>query len=107
FDTNFFGAVRTTHAFLPRMRENGDGTIVNVTSGWGRIGPPGSSSYASSKWALEGWSESLHFEVRRYGVRVVVVEPGAFRTEIWQKQIFAERARDPKSPYFERTRTLL
>lgn len=101
-ETNFFGAVRTTKAFLGKMREQGDGLVVNVTSGWGRIGPPGSSSYAASKWALEGWSESLHFEVRRHGVRVVLVEPGAFKTEIWNKRLYAEGARSATSVYRER-----
>jgi NAD(P)-dependent dehydrogenase (short-subunit alcohol dehydrogenase family) len=102
FETNFFGAVRTATAFLPKMRAQGSGRIVNVSSGWGRLGAPGASSYAASKHALEGWSESLHYEVRRHGVRVVLVEPGAFKTDIWTNQQFAARARDQQSFYFER-----
>src|SRR5581483_1362546 len=79
-ETNFFGAVRMIQAALPQMRERGDGTIVNVTSLAGRVSPPLDGFYGASQFALEGLSESLHYEVAHFGIRVRVVEPGVFET---------------------------
>jgi len=79
-DTNFFGAVRMIQAVLPAMRERGEGTIVNVSSVAGRVGPPLDGFYAASKFAMEGLSESLHYEVSHFGIRVRLVEPGQFQT---------------------------
>jgi NAD(P)-dependent dehydrogenase (short-subunit alcohol dehydrogenase family) len=79
-ETNFFGAVRMIQAVLPQMRERGGGTIVNVTSLAGRVAPPLDGFYAGSKFALEGLSEALHYEVQHFGVRVRIVEPGVFET---------------------------
>ena len=67
-------------AVLPGLRSRGGGTIVNVSSGAGRIGAPLGGYYSATKWALEGLSESLHFEVGHFGIRVRIIEPGAFAT---------------------------
>ena len=81
FATNFFGAVDVMKQVLPGMRESGAGTIVNVSSIAGRTSQPGSGYYSATKFALEGASDALSKEVRPLGVRVIIVEPGGFRTD--------------------------
>lgn len=81
FATNFFGAVDVMKQVLPGMRERGAGTIVNVSSIAGRTSQPGSGYYSATKFALEGASDALSKEVGPLGVRVVIVEPGGFRTD--------------------------
>jgi NAD(P)-dependent dehydrogenase (short-subunit alcohol dehydrogenase family) len=85
FDTNFFGTVAVTRALLPQMRRQGFGHVLMVTSISGRMGYPGVSSYAASKFALEGWTETLRFELLPLGIHVVLVEPGSFETDIWTR----------------------
>lgn len=85
FDTNFFGAAAVTRALLPQMRRQGFGHIVMVSSISGRLGYPGVSSYAASKFALEGWTETLRYEMAAFGIQVVLVEPGSFETDIWTR----------------------
>jgi NAD(P)-dependent dehydrogenase (short-subunit alcohol dehydrogenase family) len=80
FETNVFGLMRATRAVLPVMRAQGSGRIINVSSIVGLIPVPFMSLYASSKHALEGYSESLDHEVREHGVRVLLVEPGFTKT---------------------------
>jgi len=80
-ETNFFGAARMVQAFLPAMREQGSGWIVNVTSVAGVVSGPLGGFYASTKFALEALSEALHLEVGHFGVRVLIVEPGGIETE--------------------------
>lgn len=77
----FFGAVAVTKAVLPHLREQGSGTIVQMSSMGGQLSPPGFGAYCAAKFALEGLSEALAAEVAPFGVRVLIVEPGAFRTE--------------------------
>jgi len=86
FETNLFGAVRMIQAVLPRMRERGSGTIVNVTSLAGRVTGPLGGFYASTKYALEAISEALHLEAGHFGIRVRVVEPGFFDTGFQGKE---------------------
>jgi NAD(P)-dependent dehydrogenase (short-subunit alcohol dehydrogenase family) len=101
FETNFFGIIRVTQHVLPVMRkQNSGGTIVNVSSVGGRIGVPVLSAYQSTKFALEGLSESMSYELEPFGIRVVIIEPGFIRTNIVNSSTSAQKALDPKSPYF-------
>lgn len=101
FETNFFGVIRVTQKVIPIMRKQSTGgTIVNVSSVGGRIGMPVLSAYQSTKFALEGLSESLSYELEPFGIRVVIIEPGFIRTNIMNSSILAKKAADPKSPYF-------
>jgi NAD(P)-dependent dehydrogenase (short-subunit alcohol dehydrogenase family) len=84
-ETNLFGLIAMTKAVLPLMREQRSGCIVNVGSLSGRYAFPGYGAYAVSKFAVEGFSESLRLEMRPFGVHVVLLEPGSYRTAIWQK----------------------
>jgi NAD(P)-dependent dehydrogenase (short-subunit alcohol dehydrogenase family) len=98
-DTNFFGAAAVTRAFLPQLRRQGSGHIVMVSSVSGRSAFPGMSSYSASKFAMEGWSEALRLELKSLGIQVVLVEPGAFETDIWTRNgTLSEGTLDPRSP---------
>jgi NAD(P)-dependent dehydrogenase (short-subunit alcohol dehydrogenase family) len=85
YDVNVKGTWRTTKAALPQMRKQGDGLIINTSSGLGRFSAPFMTVYNSTKFAVEGLTEGLHYEVRPLGVDVVMVQPGAFPTEIFNK----------------------
>jgi NAD(P)-dependent dehydrogenase (short-subunit alcohol dehydrogenase family) len=85
-ETNFFGAVRMLQAVVPQMRERESGVVVNVTSLAGRVAPPLGGFYSASKFALEGLSEALHYEVGHFGIRVRLVEPGIFSTAFQGKE---------------------
>ncbi len=82
FETNFFGVLRTCKAVLPAMRRQGRGRIVNVGSILGFLPAPYMSTYAATKHAIEGFSESLDHEVRQFGIRVSVIEPAFTRTNL-------------------------
>ncbi len=84
FDTNFFGVVRVTNAVLPIMREQRAGRIITVGSLAGLVGVPAQAFYSASKFALEGFSESLAMEVRGFNIKVSLIEPGFFKTNIGQ-----------------------
>jgi NAD(P)-dependent dehydrogenase (short-subunit alcohol dehydrogenase family) len=99
-DTNVLGPLRVIRAVVPSMRERRSGTIVNVSSLAGLVARPFAGLYAASKHALEALSEALALEVRAYGVRVVVVEPGQFGTRIGENAVVARRFR-PGSPYWD------
>src|SRR3954453_10025172 len=81
-ETNLFGPMTVTRAVLPVMRRQRSGLVVSISSGAGQIGSPSGSAYAASKFALEGWMESLAGEVEPFGIRTTIVEPGFFRTEL-------------------------
>ena len=81
FDTNFFGLAAMTRAVLPIMRAQKSGAIVNISSIGGFVGFPGSGYYAATKFAVEGLSEALSKEVAPFGIKVIIVEPGPFRTD--------------------------
>jgi NAD(P)-dependent dehydrogenase (short-subunit alcohol dehydrogenase family) len=81
FDTNLFGHLRMNRAVLPAMRERGEGLIVQMSTALGRFVLPFMGSYVGAKWALEGMTESLRYELAPFGVEVVVVEPGGYVTE--------------------------
>lgn len=80
FETNVFGVARMVQAVAPRLRERGSGTIVNVSSMAGRVAAPLNGFYAASKFAVEALSESLHYELGHFGIRVVIIEPGNIDT---------------------------
>jgi NAD(P)-dependent dehydrogenase (short-subunit alcohol dehydrogenase family) len=80
-ETNFFGAVAVIQAALPQLRQQRAGSVVNISSMGGQMSFAGFSAYSASKFALEGMSEALAQEVAPFGIKVLIVEPGAFRTE--------------------------
>jgi NAD(P)-dependent dehydrogenase (short-subunit alcohol dehydrogenase family) len=81
-ETNFFGALNVTRAVLPTMRSQRSGQVITVTSTAGFVGGQFASAYAASKFALEGWMESLNEELAPFGIQTMAVEPGFFRTEL-------------------------
>ncbi len=103
FETNFFGVVALTLAVLPQMRERRTGHIIMVSSASGLSAQPVASCYSASKFALEGWSEALRLEAACLGVRVVLIEPGAYESGIWEKNLrIGQNALGHKSPNYER-----
>jgi NAD(P)-dependent dehydrogenase (short-subunit alcohol dehydrogenase family) len=100
FDANYFGAIRMVQAVLPHMRERRSGTIVNLTSIAGLIAMPNQVPYTASKWALEGASEALAHEVRRFGIRVKIIEPGVIMTNIFENAK-GQTIFDRSSPYVD------
>ena len=99
YETNVFGLIRTTQAVLPTMRKQKSGIIVNISSAAGRFGYPSGSAYVSTKFAVEGLSESMSYELEPFGIKVVVVEPGVIRTNIFNSVVVAKKSQDPNSPY--------
>src|SRR6188472_176765 len=97
YETNVFGLIRTTQAVLPTMRNQKSGIIVNISSGAGRFGFPGGSAYVRTKFAIEGLSESMSYELEPFGIKVVIVEPGVIRTNF--VSVVAKKSQDPNSPY--------
>jgi NAD(P)-dependent dehydrogenase (short-subunit alcohol dehydrogenase family) len=104
FETNFFGAVAMSKAALPTMRRQRSGHIIMISSIGGLQGMVTTSSYAASKHALEGWSESLRLEINSLGIKVVLVEPGAFQTDIWTRgAVMGANATKETSPNIQRS----
>ncbi|MDT8070174.1 MAG: SDR family oxidoreductase [Terriglobia bacterium] len=104
-ETNFFAHTQVTRAVLPTMRQQHSGQIIMISSVSGVCAQAGVSSYSASKWALEGWSESLRMECLPLGIRVVLVEPGAFKTDVWDTNVHvAQKAFSGDSPNRERAR---
>jgi NAD(P)-dependent dehydrogenase (short-subunit alcohol dehydrogenase family) len=96
-DTNLLGAIRVTQQVLPVMRAQASGTIVNISSVVGRFGLPGMSAYVASKFALEGLTESLAYEVAPFGIKVILIEPGVVRTRVFDNSVVAQRENSPYS----------
>ncbi len=92
FETNFFAIIRLIQEVGPTMREKGSGTIVNISSYAGRIGFPVSPAYTSSKFALEGLSESLRLELAPFGVNVIIIEPGIVNTNFFKPMKIAKKS---------------
>ena len=92
FETNFFSVVRMIQKVAPTMRNQGSGSIVNISSVAGRIGLPASTAYVSSKFAVEGLSESLRYELGQFGVNVIIIEPGVIKTNFFDSMKTAKKA---------------
>ncbi len=99
FETNFFGAIRLIKAIVPIMRKQGNGTIVNISSMVGRFAVPLNSAYVSSKFAVEGLSESISFELKEFGIRVIVIEPGVVKSDFFHN--VKVKGMNLESPYHE------
>jgi short-subunit dehydrogenase len=99
YETNVFGLIRMTQAVLPIMRRQKSGAIVNMSSGAGRFGFPSGSAYVSTKFAVEGLSESMSYELEPFGIKVAIVEPGVIRTNFADGLVVAKKSKDPSSPY--------
>jgi len=100
FETNVIGLVRVTQAVLPSMRRRRSGVIVNLSSIAGRAAFPRAAFYNASKFAVEALSESMHYEVRPFGIRVVVIEPGSYDTDFGPRSaVRSPGLSDPQAPY--------
>lgn len=101
YETNLFGVMRVTQAVLPIMRKQKSGIIVNMSSGAGRFGYPNGSAHVSTKFALEGLSESVAYEVEPFGIKIVLVEPGFVRTNF--SNVVAKKSQSTNSQYSKMT----
>jgi len=98
-ETNLFGVIRVTQAVLPIMRRQKSGIIVNISSALGRFGVPIISAYVSTKFAIEGLSESMAYELEPFGIKMVLVEPGFIKTDLANNSVTAKKSQDANSPY--------
>jgi NAD(P)-dependent dehydrogenase (short-subunit alcohol dehydrogenase family) len=99
YETNLFGDIRMTQAVLPIMRKQKSGIIVNMNSVLGRYGFPAASAYVSTKFAVEGLSESMAYELEPFGIKVVLIERGAISTNFFTEMVLAKKSQDPNSAY--------
>jgi short-subunit dehydrogenase len=99
FETNFFGVLNLTKKVIPIMRSQKSGTIINISSGAGQVGFPGISGYVSTKFAIEGFSESLTYELSPFGIKVIIIEPGVIKTNFFGNCIISEQSTNSRSPY--------
>jgi NAD(P)-dependent dehydrogenase (short-subunit alcohol dehydrogenase family) len=99
YETNLYGLIRTTQAVLPIMRRQKSGIIVNISSAAGRFGLPGSSAYVSTKFAVEGLTESMSYELEPFGIKVILIEPGVIKTNFANNIVIAKKSQNPNSPY--------
>ena len=107
YETNFFGVLNVTREVLRVMRPRRSGRIINMSSVSAFSGSPSLGAYASSKWALEGFSESLYMELKPFNIGVVLVEPGSYRTKIFTDNArYARDFNNEQSPYFAMSRRL-
>lgn len=102
YETNVFGLIRVTQAVLPVMRQQKSGIIVNISSIGGKAAMPLSSPYIGTKFAVEGLSESIAYDLEPFGIKVVIIEPGAIKTNFDTGMIVAKKNRDPSSPYYDK-----
>ncbi|MEW5894330.1 MAG: SDR family oxidoreductase [Candidatus Omnitrophota bacterium] len=101
-ETNFFGVQNVTRAVIPLMRQKRSGRIINISSISGFYGSPGLGAYNASKWALEGFSESLYYELKPFGINVILIEPGAYKTKIFGENAnLARNFLNEESPYYK------
>jgi NAD(P)-dependent dehydrogenase (short-subunit alcohol dehydrogenase family) len=106
FEVNLFGLARLTQLVLPHMREQGGGRIVNMSSMGGKIYTPMGAWYHATKHALEGWSDCLRLEVARFGIHVVVIEPGVIQTEFGEVVAASSVETSEDSAYAELARAV-
>ena len=106
FETNFFSIIRLIQKIAPIMRKQSSGNIVNISSVAGRIGFPVSPAYISSKFALEGLSESLRFELMPFGINVIIIEPGVIKTNFFDSMKLSEKSQQD-SAYKEITNKVI
>jgi len=107
YETNVFGSIRTTQAVLPTMRKQKSGIIVNISSGVVPMGGyPGGSAYTGTKFAVEGLSGSLAYELEPFGIKVIIIEPGVIGTNFVDNVVFAKKSQDPNSPYSQITQKM-
>ena len=100
-EVNFFGVQNVCREVIPMMRKRAQGKIINISSIAGQVGTPCLGAYNASKWALEAFSESLFYELRLWGISVVLVEPGSYPTNIFtQNAHYARDFNNTQSPYF-------
>ena len=99
FETIFFGVVRLVKEVLPVMRKQRNGIIVNVSSGAGRVAIPVSSAYVATKFALEGLSESMRYELKEFGINIIIIEPGVIMTNFVENMKTAGTRSRSESPY--------
>ena len=100
YETNLFGVTRITQAVLPMMRKQKSGIIVNISSGVVTMGGfPGGAAYVSTKFAIDGLSKSMAYELEPFGIKVVLIEPGVIRTNLANSMVAAKKSQDPNSPY--------
>src|SRR5688572_2690869 len=104
YETNVFGVIRVTQAVLPIMRRQRNGIIVNISSIAGKIGFPLTSAYVSSKFALEGLSESIAYEIEHFGIKIILIEPGIIKSNFNNNIKVGKRVTiNSNSPYREMT----
>ena len=99
FETNFFGALKVMQSVIPIMRNQRSGRIVNITSMGGRVAVPLNPIYHGTKFALEGVSECIRYELGPFGIRIILVEPGAVGSNFWKNLKMTSVSQSPTSPY--------
>ena len=106
-ETNFFGVQNVTREVIPVMRNQRSGKIINISSVAGFSTSPCFSAYNASKWALEAFSESLHYELKLFGIDVLLIEPGTYNTKIFGENArYAKNFDNPQSPYYAYSQAL-
>lgn len=106
-ETNFFGVQNVIREVIPLMRPRRQGKIINISSTAGFSATPAFSAYSASKWALEGFSESLRYELKFFGIDVLLIEPGTYKTQIFYRhERFGAHYHNPQSPYYVLSRHL-